>query len=259
MIRPNTLKLKIESGQPVFGLFVSIPHPVIVEMIGHAEYDFVIIDHEHAAIGMEQIEELVRAAELLGMTPLVRVSGIHRTEILKVLDCGAQGIVIPHVQQREQLEEAARHAYYHPIGRRSLNSGRAGTFAKYALTDYIREANEAVMLVPMVESIEGIRNREGILTHPQVSFVLEGAADLSQSLGVPWQTHHPEVLDHLEQLRLTAHQCGIPYAAVARSKEDMPALAEQGVRMFVLGDDRNTAFRAYGQKLSDYRDMGGWI
>lgn len=84
-MRTNTLKEKIERKQPVFGLFVSIPHPVIIEMIGHAEYDFVIIDLEHAATNMESVEELVRAAELAGMTPLVRISKVERTEILKVL------------------------------------------------------------------------------------------------------------------------------------------------------------------------------
>ena len=66
-----------------YGLFVSIPHPVIIEMIGHAEYDFVIIDLEHAATNMESVEELVRAAELVGMTPLVRISKVERAEILK--------------------------------------------------------------------------------------------------------------------------------------------------------------------------------
>ncbi|MGG6310760.1 HpcH/HpaI aldolase family protein [Paenibacillus macerans] len=257
-MRPNMLKAKIKSKQPVFGLFVSIPHPVIVELIGHAEYDFVIIDFEHASTNMESVEELVRAAELMEVTPLVRVSGVNRSEILKALDCGAQGVVIPHVERREQVEEAVRWAYYHPLGNRSLNSGRPGAFAKYSLTDYIREANETVMVVPMIESVEGIGQCEAILSHPQIAFVLEGAADLSQSLGLPWQAGHPEVQRQLERLHAAAQSCGVPYAAVARSREDMRPLAERGVCIYVLGDDRNTAFRAYLQKRNDYRDMGGW-
>ncbi|MGG1612650.1 HpcH/HpaI aldolase family protein [Paenibacillus sp. FSL K6-2441] len=257
-MRPNALKLKINRKQPVFGLFVSIPHPVIVEMIGHAEYDFVIIDCEHASTNMESVEELIRAAELMGVTPLVRVSGVNRSEILKVLDCGAQGIVIPHVKRREQVEEAVRWAYYHPLGSRSLNSGRPGAFAKYSLTEYIREANEAVMVVPMIENVEGIRQCEDILAHPQIGFVLEGAADLSQSLGLPWQTGHPEVRRELERLHAAAQRLGVPYAAVARSREEMRMWAERGVLIYVLGDDRNTAFRAYMQKRNDYRDMGDW-
>ncbi|ALA40864.1 siderophore biosynthesis protein SbnG [Paenibacillus peoriae] len=258
-MRTNTLKEKIERKQPVFGLFVSIPQPVIIEMIGHAEYDFVIIDLEHAATNMESVEELVRAAELAGMTPLVRISKVERTEILKVLDCGAQGIVIPHVEQREQVEEAVRHAYYHPLGMRSLNSGRPGVFGKYPLTGYIREANEQVMVVPMIESVEGVRQSASILSHPQVSWVLEGAADLSQSLGVPWQTEHPDVQRALGALYEAAKQCQVPYATVARSQEGMALWAERGVYIYVLGDDRNTAFRAYEQKRNDYGNAGGLI
>ncbi|APQ58136.1 5-keto-4-deoxy-D-glucarate aldolase [Paenibacillus polymyxa] len=258
-MRTNTLKEKIERKQPVFGLFVSIPHPVIIEMIGHAEYDFVIIDLEHAATNMESVEELVRAAELAGMTPLVRISKVERVEILKVLDCGAQGIVIPHVEQREQVEEAVRHAYYHPLGMRSLNSGRPGVFGKYPLTGYIQEANEQVMVVPMIESVEGVRQSASILSHPQVSWVLEGAADLSQSLGVPWQTEHPDVQRALGALYEAAKQCQVPYATVARSQEGMALWAERGVYIYVLGDDRNTAFRAYEQKRNDYGNAGGLI
>ncbi|WP_127531784.1 HpcH/HpaI aldolase family protein [Paenibacillus kobensis] len=252
-MRPNKLKEKIGRGEPVFGLFVSIPHPVVVEMIGYAEYDFVIIDCEHTTTNMESVEHMVRAAELLDMTPLVRISRVDRNEILKVLDCGAQGIVIPHVEHKEQIEEAVRHAYYHPIGMRSLNSGRPGAFAKYSLTGYIAKANEVIMLVPMIESAEGVNNCESILSVPQVSFVLEGAADLSQSLGVPWDTDHPEVRRQLEQVHETAQRCQVPYAVVSRSTEHHQRWAEHGAGIFVLGDDRNTAFRAYQSKLNDYR------
>ncbi|MEK3706471.1 aldolase/citrate lyase family protein [Paenibacillus sp. FSL R7-0198] len=258
-MKVNTLKEKIARKQPVYGLFVSIPHPVIIEMIGHAEYDFVIIDLEHAPTSMESVEELVRAAELVGLTPLVRISKVERAEILKVLDCGAQGIVIPHVEQLEQVEEAIRYAYYHPVGMRSLNSGRPGVFGKYPLTEYIGEANEQLMVVPMIESVEGVRQSAQILSHPQVSFVLEGAADLSQSLGVPWQTEHPDVRHALDELHATAQQCEVPYATVTRGVGDMSIWVERGVHIYVLGDDRNTAFRAYAQKRNDYRNAGGQI
>lgn len=256
-MRVNTLKDKIARKQDVFGLFVSIPHPVILEMIGHAGYDFVIIDLEHAATSMESAEELIRTAELAELTPLVRISKVERAEILKVLDCGAQGIVIPHVETLAQVKEAAHHAFYHPLGMRSLNSGRPGVFGKFPLTDYIEEANAQVMIVPMIESVKGVRQSSEILSHPQVSFVLEGAADLSQSLGVPWQTDHPDVREALKALHETAQQVGVPYAAVTRGIEDMTLWRERGVHIYVLGDDRNTAFRAYAQKRNDYGSAGG--
>ncbi len=253
-MRRNRLKEKIAGNEPVFGLFVSIPHPIIVEMIGHAEYDFVIIDYEHASTNMETVEELVRAAELMEMTPLVRISKVDRVDILKALDCGAQGIVIPHTESREQIEEAVHYAYYHPIGSRSLNSGRPGAFAKSSLTGYIAEANEEILIVPMIESVEGVNRSEEILSAPHVGFVLEGAADLSQSLCVPWETEHPEVQRHLEIVHEAARRCNVPYATVSRNVDGHLRWAERGVNIFVLGDDRNTAFRAYSNKRNEYRN-----
>lgn len=252
-MRKNKLKEKIAGRDPVFGLFVSIPHPIIIEMIGHAEYDFVIIDYEHASTNIETVEELIRAAELLDMTPLVRISRVDRMEITKFLDSGAQGIVIPHVERKEQVEEAVRCAFYHPIGARSLNSGRPGVFAKYSLSDYIADANQEVMIIPMIESVEGVERIRDIVSVPQVSFVLEGAADLSQSLEVPWQTDHPEVQRLLNHVHEEAQRLGIPYAAVSRTVEDHLRWAECGVHIFVLGDDRNTAFRSYWNKQKEYR------
>ncbi|MDM5188090.1 aldolase/citrate lyase family protein [Bacillus sp. DX4.1] len=256
-MKENKLKEKIKRNQPVFGMFVSIPHPIMVELIGYAEFDFVIIDYEHASTNMETIENMVRAAELLNITPLVRISKVDRNEILKVLDCGAQGIVIPHVKRREEIEEAINYAYYHPIGMRSLNSGRPGVFAKYSLSDYIAKANEEIMVVPMIESLEGINESESILSSPHISFVLEGAADLSQSLSVPWDTDHPEVQRNLEKLFEVSKQCKVPYALVSRNHSHHKKWTEMGVNIFVLGDERGTAFRAYMEKLAAYRSLTG--
>ncbi|MFC4303227.1 HpcH/HpaI aldolase family protein [Cohnella boryungensis] len=251
-MRKNKLKQKLGSGVPVFGMFVSIPHPTMIELLGHAEYDFVIIDLEHTTTSLETVENMIRAAELMDITPLVRISRVERSEILKVLDSGAQGIVIPHVESRAQIEEAARYVYYHPLGHRSLNSGRPGEYAKHSLKHYIAEANEELLIVPMIESAEGVRRSESILSAPHVAFVLEGAADLSQSLSVPWDTGHPVVQEHLELLLETSQRCGVPYASVSRSRTGHREWAARGVRIFVLGDDRNTAFRAYRQHRNDY-------
>ncbi|NYF26100.1 HpcH/HpaI aldolase/citrate lyase family protein [Sporosarcina sp. JAI121] len=256
-MKQNTLKEKIKRKQPVFGMFVSIPHPIMVELIGYAEFDFVIIDYEHASTNMETIENMIRAAELLAITPLVRISKVDRIEILKVLDCGAQGIVIPQVTSKEEVEKAITYAYYHPIGMRSLNSGRPGAFAKHSLSDYIAKANEEIMIVPMIESLDGINESHSILSSPHISFVLEGAADLSQSLSVPWDTNHLEVQTNLEKLYEVSKQYKVPYAIVSRNHNNHEKWAEMGVNIFVLGDERGTAFRAYREKLADYRSLTG--
>ncbi|OES44771.1 HpcH/HpaI aldolase family protein [Domibacillus iocasae] len=258
-MRKNKLKEKISRNEPVFGLFVSIPHPIMVEMIGWAAFDFVIIDYEHASTNIETIEEMIRAAELHDLTPLVRIAKVDRTDILKILDCGAQGIVIPNVQSKQEINKAIEYACYHPIGMRSLNSGRPGAFAKYSLTEYIAKANEEIMIVPMIESEAGIAESETILSSPYISFVLEGAADLSQSLGVPWETDHPSVQANLERLFDVAKRHNVPYAVVSRSPDNHQKWVGKGAAIFVLGDERGTAFRAYMEKLKNYRQLTGGL
>ncbi|WP_079913362.1 HpcH/HpaI aldolase/citrate lyase family protein [Paenibacillus sp. 32352] len=252
MLRENRLKRKLGLGEAVFGLIGSIPSPVVVEMIGCAGFDFIIIDTEHVLVNPETLEHMIRAAETSGLTPLVRVSEPNPKEILRVLDAGALGIVVPHVETREQAELIVRSCKYGPIGSRSLNSGRAGTFGKYDLTQYIERANEEVMVIPMIESRAGVDHAEMILSVPGIDMVLEGAADLSQSYGIPWQTRSPQVKEGLRQLYASSIKAGVPYCAIPRAAEDYAEWQELGVKSFVLGDERGVSFRALRSHLQAF-------
>lgn len=166
MLTVNRLKEKLRTGQKVFGLIASIPAALTVEMIGHAGYDFVIIDMEHVMINPETVEHMIRAAEATYITTLVRVPEVDTKQILRVLDSGAQGIVIPHVESREQMEKLVQAAKYSPLGKRSLSSGRPAAFGKGSLVDYMKQANEQIMLVPMIESRLGVERIADILSVP---------------------------------------------------------------------------------------------
>ncbi len=253
MIRTNQLKQKLREGHDVFGLFCSIPSPVVVEMIGCADFDFIIIDTEHVLVNPETLENMIRAAEVAGLTVLVRVSEVNPKEILRVLDGGAQGIVVPHVESREQAHRLVNCCKYWPIGNRSLNSGRAGVFGKYDLVEYIRQANEEIMVVPMIESVQGVENAEEILSVPGIDMILEGAADLSQSCGVPWQSRHPSVKEGLLRLFRAATLHDVPYCAIPRATADYDDWRERGVHAYVLGDERGISFRALRAHLQSYQ------
>lgn len=254
MLRKNALKDKLQQGKTVYGLFCSIPSPVMVEMIGCAEFDFVIIDTEHVLINPETLENMIRAAETVNITPLVRVADDNPGTILRVLDSGAQGVVVPHVHSREQAENIVRFSRYYPLGTRSLNSGRPGAFGKNNLVEYMQRANEEIMVIPMIESREGVEHVDDILSVPGIDMVLEGAADLSQSYGVPWQTRGELVKDALQKIQAAAHAHGVPYCAIPRAPEDIELWRERGVRVFVLGDERGIAFRAMQNQLRTYRE-----
>lgn len=106
MLQTNHLKRALAEGKTVFGLLNSIPSPLLVEMIGYAGFDFVILDMEHVCVNPETLENMVRAAECAGVTPLVRVPSAAPDVILRALDCGAQGVVVPHVRTAADAAQA---------------------------------------------------------------------------------------------------------------------------------------------------------
>lgn len=159
---------------------------------------------------------------------------------------------MPHVESREQAELIVRACKYAPEGSRSLNSGRAGMFGKHDLTEYIRRANEEIMVVPMIESKAGVEQADAILSVPGVDMVLEGAADLSQSYGIPWQTRAPLVKAGLKQSFEASRRQGVTYCAIPRAAEDYAEWRRLGVRAFVLGDERGVSFRAMRAHLQSF-------
>ncbi len=253
MLRPNTVRAKLNAGDEVYGLFCAIPSPVLVEMIGCAGYDFVILDTEHSLVDPQQLENLIRAAEAVDVTPFVRVAEADPAILLRCLDAGAMGVVIAHVRRRADVDAAIRAARYAPEGMRSLGGGRVPGFGRIDLADYVRMANAEVMVVPMIEDEQAVADLPAILAGGGVDLILEGAADLSQSYGVPWQTRHPTVRDAVRRIHRVCVQAGVPFCAIPRTGEDHAQWRAAGVRAFVLGEERGLAARALRAHLADHR------
>ena len=256
MLRTNRLKQKLRAGQPAYGLFASLPSPVAIELIAEAGFDFVIVDCEHVLINPETVENMIRTAESYNITPLVRAASGDAKTLLRLLDGGAQGIVLPRVEQPEALAAAIAACKYYPAGERSLNAGRPGSFGKHSLADYVQLANEQVMVVAMIESAAGVQRAAEIAAVSGLDMILEGAADLSQSLELPWQTGHQRVQEGLLYCSQVAQRAGVPYCAIPRQPDDHRRWRERGVNTFVLGDERGIAFRALQAKLATTRSEG---
>lgn len=197
----NLTKAKLSAGQPVFGLTLSFPSEGVVELCGYLGFDFVMIDAEHSAVNEAMCEHLVRAAEVAGITPIVRVPHNERALILRYLETGAQGVQVPHISSRADAEAAVRAARYHPEGERGLAGSRWADFgATRPLGEYIKFANEQIMVNAMVEDAPGLKNLAEIVAVPGVDAVFIGPTDLSQALGVPGQTKHPSVVETIDQM-----------------------------------------------------------
>jgi staphyloferrin B biosynthesis citrate synthase len=244
MLRANPVRAALGRGECVYGLFCALASPALVEMVGCAGYDFAILDTEHTGVDPQQLEDMIRAAEAVGLTAFVRVAEGDPGAVLRALDAGALGVVVPHVRSADDARAAVRAARYAPEGTRSLNGGRGPGFGLLDLPDYVRRANAEVMVVVMIEDREGVEAIEEILAVPGVDLVLEGAADLSASYGVPWQTRHPEVRAAIDHVAGRCADAGVTFCAIPRTVDDHEAWRARGVRAFVLGEERGVAARA---------------
>jgi len=255
MLQTNKLRASLQAGEAVFGLMNSVAAPLLVEMLGYAGYDFVILDMEHVNLNPETLENAVRAAESAGLTPLVRVPSAAEDVILRALDCGAQGVVVPHVRSRAEAEQIVRAGRYHPMGQRGISGGRTTGFGTLDLPSYFKRANNEIMLVVMIEDRQGVEAIDEIVSVAGIDMVLEGAVDLSQSYGVPGSHQDPLVQAAINKVAESCLRHGVPFCAIPREAQQLNQWIEQGVNAFLLGDDRAVAFRALKSHLSSFKNL----
>lgn len=246
-----SLKFRLQGSEPVRGLFCSTPAPLTVELIAAAGYDFVIIDLEHTLIGGETLAAMLLAARASAIAALVRVAAPHQA--LQALDAGAQGIVFPRIRSAEAAREAVRLCHFAPAGERGLNATWHSHYGRDDLVAALNGVRERTVVVAMIEDRDGIEQAEAIAAEERIDVLLEGAADLSQSLGLPWQTDHPEVRAAVAHIHAAARRHGKTFCALPRAPEDFHAWCRKDVRMFVLGDDRGIARRAMASHLAQHR------
>ena len=185
-MRTNTAKAKLAEGKVVFGAIVNRYAPDIVELVGAIGYDFVMIDCEHGSLHLDQVEHMVRAAEVFHITPITRVPNHDAATILGYLDRGVQGIIVPHVNTREAAESVARAARYYPEGHRGVGGGRAHDYGVgVSRQESMSWVNSHMLVIPMVEETEAVDNLDEILTVPGVDALHVASGDLSQSMGYP--------------------------------------------------------------------------
>jgi 2-keto-3-deoxy-L-rhamnonate aldolase RhmA len=235
-VRTNTLKAKLRAGRRVVGVLVTIQSPELVELFGHLGYDFAFLDAQHGGITVETARELIRAAELTGMTPLVRVPRNDPSVILEYLDAGAGGIIVPNVASRADCEAAVRAIKYAPDGGRGSFSGSRAAFYGVAQTpaEYYRRANEQTMCLPLVEDREALGELAGIAGVPGVDVVLVGPADLALSMGVAGGWSDPRVQAEVDRIAAAARAAGRPAMCVALTPEDGRRLVERGFQALLV-------------------------
>ena len=173
-MQTNTLKQKLAAGQPATVIAPFASSAGLVELLGHLGFDGVFLDCEHGPSGWEDIEHMVRAAELAGYSSVVRVDRNDAATITRALDRGAGGVQVPHVNTAAEAEAAVQHAKYAPLGHRGWSGWRAAFGEDPA--EYPRRANAQTLVAVMLEEVEALDNLDEILRidHIDVFFVAPG-------------------------------------------------------------------------------------
>jgi len=236
MLRKNVAKEKLKAGKDVIGVRMDFASPYVLELVGKTGFDFVYFDCEHSSLSVDACEEMIRATELVGLTPLVRVPSSEPGVILRYLDSGAMGVIIPHSHNREAAEKAVRAVKYPPEGDRGI-AGRSLSLSGLSVANYVKEANKETLVALMIEDAEAIENLPEIARVEDVDVLFIGRLDLSVSLGIPGEIEHPTIKEAVNKVIAQGRAAGkaVGVGAIDVGKpESIKQFMSQGAQFFSL-------------------------
>jgi len=234
----NSLRRTLAEGPATLGYLVTMPSVQLVQALARTGVDWLMIDTEHAPIGIESVAAMIAATGGTPATPLVRVPGVRPELVKPVLDCGALGVVFPQVSTREEAEATVQAVRYAPAGRRGYGPTYAALRWALPNLEYLKVANEAVLNIVLIESQAGVDALDEILSVSGLDVVAVARGDLSENLGVPGQFEHPrlgEVVAKAEA-KILAHP-EVALGGIAFSADEARAMIARGYRFIVLGSD----------------------
>ncbi len=232
----NTTKAKLKAGDSVFGCFVRYPSPGLVEVLGYQPLDFIVFDGEHGTLEPADCENMVRAAELRGVTPIVRVTTNQPHIILRFMDTGAQGLHIPWVNSGAEAEAAVQSVKYHPRGIRGLAGSRAMDFGQtLSFAEGVTKVNAETLVAIHIETIQAVDVLPDIAAIEGIDVIFIGPTDLSHSLGVPGNVQHPSVQSAIDRIVETVRGSNAALGIMVGNSRAAREWQERGARYITIG------------------------
>ena len=251
----NKLKELLRRGEAAIGLFAASGSPDMIEIAGLAGFNFVVIDCEHAFIGPESTQNQIRAAELRGITPIVRTPNATESQILHNLDVGAHGIQVPQVNNAQVASDIVTFSKYFPVGRRGIAFPRAADYAMGSLTEYFDHENEQTMIITHCENKACLENLEEICQIPEIDVIFLGPYDMSQSLGVLGQVTHPKVEEAAQRVLKVTEKYNKVAGIFAGSGSIAKERAKQGFRYITISLDTILFGQKCKQEVQAFKEI----
>ncbi len=235
-MRPNRLKKLLKDGKYTCGSWLSMGSNVGAEVMGQMGFDWLLIDMEHGAGGYETlIGQLQGIATSGNATPIVRVESNDAVVIKRVLDCGASGVMVPGIRSAAQAKNAVAAIQYPPAGIRGIAGSRCAAYG--ADKDYVKDANDNIMMFLQIETRGAIEDIDAILDVPGIDVAFLGPNDLSADLGYVGNWDHPNVIKAIQKMESAANKRNIPLGTVSRSWEAAADYISRGYRAQALMGD----------------------
>jgi 4-hydroxy-2-oxoheptanedioate aldolase len=256
-MRENAVRRAWREGKPAVGAWLSLPNSFSAELMAQQGFDYLCIDMQHGLIDYADAVHMLQAISTTTVTPFVRVPWNDPATLMKVLDAGAYGVVVPLINTPEDAKLAVGACRYPPRGFRSSGPIRASI---YGGRDYQQYSHEHIAVILMIETAQGLENLDAILDVDGVDAIYIGPADLSYALGLPprMDSDHPT---HVEAVDRILHACkrhgvvaGIHTGGVAFSASAI----ERGFQMVTLTSDAGCLIRAAQEQLRELRDKSGF-
>lgn len=232
----NKTRQKIQAGQATLGAFVGMGSPAAAEVMAYVGFDWLVVDAEHGPLDWGSCVSLLQAMNGSEATPIIRVAWNDPVLIKRALDIGAQGILVPMVNDRQSAELAVKACKYPPQGIRGIGPMRPSHYY-LDIIEYLKTANDEIMVIVQIEHIDAVNNIEEIFKVEGIDCYFIGPHDLAASMGLITQIHHPKVRQAIDKVLEASKKVGTAAGLYAMNLDDVESYIDQGYKMISIGND----------------------
>ncbi|MEM3703314.1 MAG: aldolase/citrate lyase family protein [Candidatus Bathyarchaeia archaeon] len=248
------LKQILKDGKTALGVWITINHPDVVDALSTLPFDWFVFDMEHSPLDVSDIEVLMMPLKGTEITPIVRVPWNDIVVVKRVLDVGAEGIIVPWVNSREEAEAAVSYVRYPPKGLRGVGPRRCLKYGERPFLDYYKRfEDEELVLIVQVETAKALENLEGILSVEGLDVAFVGPMDLSVNLGIPAMFDHPKFREALSRVLKICKEYNVTPGIYTLSVDQAKMYLEEGFRFVALMSDLRALLLSFKSMLSKFQ------
>ena len=234
-MNPTDFRARLRAGESLIGTMVTLPTAATAEILADAGFDWLFVDAEHGPLDTADILGILQAVGHR-VPCIVRVPQCDEAWIKRVLDLGAQGIIVPQTNTPEIVAEVVQYARYAPLGSRGVGLARAHGYG-FQFDEYVASANRHVAVIVQAEHKIAVENIDAIARVAGIDAVLLGPYDLSASFGKMGQINDPEVTAAIDRVVTTCKSAGIPIGSFGVTADTIREYREQGITLLCAGVD----------------------